>query len=688
MVNVFPGEPPRADQVAAELSLTAARREHESAQIVVSAGPEPLSVERVEVTDLRQTNGTATIAADQVAVRLVGYTEVERPSWRGVKRLGLWPDPLLRFRPFVCPAGQARSLWVSVHVPEKATAGDYVGTIPLFSDTETITAVPVRLRVSDFTLPEAPRLHTSYWSCFSGSYDPQPEEPILERMIRMFGAYRVSTSVAQPGDVTWYREADGTITAEWARMRRRLELAAASGFRTLNIGPGVQGVHGDATILRGTVYDQETGRPLDAAAAPENTSEARARAYLVPLADWLQGQGRLGRAYMQILDEDVHQANWPRVFLPRVELFRGVEPRIALATVLGCHPIHQGWFDIAAPHLSFYDADTYRMLREGISLRGPKRFAAKVTASSTGGWGNAGFYTYEPYDAYDGCAYTKWIPKVAPTADEPQWLRFDFDQPAAIDGLRLLPYGELDEEVAWTCEGSTDGETFGPLRLTPRGDEQNAWSFEGGPYRAIRLVWTKGRRAFVATEDQPLPAPEPMTVGGREVEFLKKGLPREATLPRERVRPVKMMWEYQVGANYPSVCIDADPAEIRATAWQCWVRGVDGYLNYGGAQWAYIGYDERPRTRDPLVWPAHHHGGGNGGGMIVYPGKDEVLPSIRLARFRDGVDDCDYLTLLAETRSNHPLAAELRRLGRAAYRSGPVIETNRRALIEAIEEQR
>ena len=112
---------------------------------------------------------------------------------------------------------------------------------------------------------------------------------------------------------------------------------------------------------------------------------------------------------------------------PRVKTLRAAEPRIALESVLGLHPAHQGWFDIASPHFYFHDAEAYRMMREGVSLRGPKNFAATVTASSTGGWGNAGFYQYQPRDGYDGCHYTKWIPKVAPTPDQPQWLRFDFE---------------------------------------------------------------------------------------------------------------------------------------------------------------------------------------------------------------------------------------------------------------------
>jgi hypothetical protein len=712
MVTVFPGEPPRAEHVADELFLTAARRERESAQIVVSAGPEPLSVARVEVTDLQQIEGSATIAADHIEVRLVGYTEVERPSWRGIKRLGLWPDPLLRFRPFECPAGQTRCLWVTVHAPEDALAGVYAGAINLRSQTETIAKVPVRLRVCGFTLPAAPRMHTSYWSNFSTRYDSTNDEAILADAIRMFGAYRVSTSVAQPGDVQWYRGPDGTITAGWSRMRRRLELAATSGFRTLNVGPGTGGVHGDAAILYAPVYDRVTGAKVDPGPMPE----ARAKAYLTPLADWLEERGWLDRAYLQIKDEEVHQANWPKLFLPHVETLRAAEPRIALESVLGLHPAHQGWFDIASPHHYFHDAEAYRMMREGVSLHGPKNFDATVTASSTGGWGNAGFYQYQPYDGYDGCHYTKWIPRVAPTADQPQWLRFDFDQPQQIDGVRIEPFGKLGEDVAWRCEASTDGEEFQPLELTPRGKTnnvaaaagaptrdssasgdsstsgdgsyKNAWSFAGdktGPWKSIRLVWTRGRRKFTPSETEPVQPPDPMTVGVREVEFLRNNVPLESALPRERVHPVKMMWEYQVGADYPSYGIDADPSEIRATGWQCWLRNVDGFLNYGGAQWGFLNSLERPLSEDPLVWPAHYDAGANGGAAIVYPGKTEIFPSIRLARLRDSIDDFDYLALLADRRPDHPLLKKIRRQDRAAYRHASTITTNRTAVADALE---
>lgn len=682
LANVFPGEPPKAGEMQAELVLSAARREYESAQIVLSAGPEALPVDRVEVAALARTDGRATIPAACVGVRLVGYTYVDKFVWRGTKRFGLWPDPLLRFRPFVCPAGQARCLWVTVQAPEDAAAGDYEGAIRLFSGDRCFASVPVRLRVLGFALPPEPRLHTSYWTDWSSLYDPLAEEPILDDMIRMFGAYRVSTSVFQPGDAVWYREADGTITCEWDRMRRRLELAAASGFRTLNVGPGRQGNAGDSRMLYDPVVDRATGRTLDATAAPENTPEARVRAYLVPVADWLEERGLLDRAYLQIRDEEPNRSSWSS-FKLHVDVIRGVEPRIPLLSVLGIHPMYQGWFDIASPHLYFYHAETYRMVREGVSLSHPKSFAARVSASSSGGFGGAAFYPDAPEDAYDGCNYTKWTPKQFPTEDEPEWLRFDFESPADMDGLRLEPFGSLDEEVGWFCEGSPDGNEFQPLRLTARGDGENRWSFPRGLYQAVRLVWTRGQRAFVATDKDPVPPQIPMIVGAREVEFLREGLPPEAARPRERVRPVPI-WEYQIGPCYPGVTIQTDPAEVRATGWHCWVHEDEGYLNYGGAQWSNL-YAERARGEDPLVWTAgKEDGSGPGSAMIVYPGVDEVLPSVRLARFRDGMDDSDCLSLLAEKRPSHPLLGEIRRLGGEAYKAAAHIETNRRALNDAL----
>ncbi|MFA9479988.1 discoidin domain-containing protein [Phycisphaerales bacterium AB-hyl4] len=670
LVDVFPDKPPAAADLAPELTLSAARNESESGQVVLIAGDEPLSINDVTVSDLR--GGQRVLSSEHLEVRLVGYVDIQNPSWRSIGRRGLYPDPLMRFRPFTCPPGQARSLWVTVSVPEDASAGMYRGALTLHHDDGGEEQVPIVVRVFNFTLPEAPQFHTSYWSHFSGTYDVESEGDILDEMIRMFGSYRVSTSVAQPGDVKFYYEADGSITCDWDAMRRRLELAVESGFRTLNVGPGVQGVHGDAAIQNTRrVLDRETGEPVSSEVAASLSADDMVAAYLVPLADWLEERDLLDRAYIQIRDEEMNQQAWFTEFQPYVERMRRVEPRIALLSVLGLHPITQGWFDIYAPHTGFHNKEAYEMVRTGVSLRGEKNFPADVTASSTGGWSNASFYKYDPNDAYDGSHYTKWIPATAPTSDEPQWLEFQFEEPVELDGMALTPYGSPDQDVQWYLEGSQDGETFEPINLRVRGDSHE-YAFDRNTWKAMRITWTRGDRAFVSTAHQYVPPPEPLTAGLRQVEFLGEGLPREATLPRDSIRPAKMMWEYNVDADFPGAAADNRPIEARLVAWQSWIRGLQGYLNYGGGQWA-LTRTERVVDPDTWVYPTST----NGSAAIVYAGPDEVLPSIRLARLRDGVDDYDYLVLMKERWPNHRLLAELRQRGLEVCRTPGTLIPNR-----------
>ena len=70
---------------------------------------------------------------------------------------GEWPDPLPPFdKPIDVPAGVNQPVWVLVHVPKTAEAGDYLGQIELTADGWR-ASVPLSLHVWDFTLPDTPR---------------------------------------------------------------------------------------------------------------------------------------------------------------------------------------------------------------------------------------------------------------------------------------------------------------------------------------------------------------------------------------------------------------------------------------------------------------------------------------------------------------------------------------------------
>jgi hypothetical protein len=332
----------------------------------------------------------------------------------------------------------------------------------------------------------------------------------------------------------------------------------------------------------------------------------------------------------------------------------------------------------------FYDRETYRMVREGISLAAGVRPEANVTASSTGGWGNAAFYTYRPVDAYDGCDYTRWTPSEEPTAEHPQWLRFDFTEPVVLDGIRVVPYGPVAPDSAPALELSPDGGAFTVAELSPDPGVPHRWSFARRRAAAARLVFARLPAPFEPSDRQPVPPPQSWAAGVREVRFFGPGL-ADGPLPRRAGLRPSRIWEYNVGADWPSVCIDARPVEHRASAWQCWERDTAGYLNYGGAQWAgVISPFDLPAvlgSEPPMIWQAD----GNGGPNIIWPSRHGPLASVRFARFRDGIDDHDYLVMVRERSPDHALLARIRQAGRAAYDSPEAILRNREALADALE---
>jgi hypothetical protein len=668
VVNVFPNAVFPNTDMNDRISLSAAKGESESAQIVIASETSPVAVERVSVSDLKSKNSI--IKNKAILMEIVGYADLITSSWRGISRTGLWPDPIIAMRPFECPAGESRSLWVTITIPRSAKAGEYKGTLTLFGKSGKLVVIPFNVKVYEFTLPEAPFLHTSYWMVLESRYNSLEDPEAKQQMLELFGQYRTSTNLLERP--VFYLEKDGQISCDASRMKKTLQAAVKAGFRTLNLGSGCWS-HADYDNV--TLIDRKTGKPMskDAQKTALDAWDARekakgklgvdhwffARMYMNDICDWLQSRKLLDRCYVQLFDEESNPGN----FLYIADLYnqwRQFEPRARYLGLLGVHPDMQGVFDVWSPHIVVYDKEVYRIVSEGISLKGKKNFAAEVSASSTGTSGTAAFYAYRPIDAYDGCEYTKWTPAANPVPGNVQWLRFDFKEPADIDGIRISPYEESRFKVVLdsvSLEVSKDGQSFERIGMKPRSSDQNVYDLPRNSYKSVKIV-------FSANDPKFTPTSLSATVFGvREVELVRAGMPMEATLPRAKIRKSEM-WEYQVGADFPGVCIDANPTEIGYTGPMMFQRKSKGYLNFGAGQWQMVPLD-RPKGEDPLVW---HLTGDTGSGYIVYPGSTKILPSVRFARFRDGVDDYDYMTILESIDPGNALIKDFRENGVMASR--------------------
>ncbi|MHB8994079.1 MAG: glycoside hydrolase domain-containing protein [Armatimonadota bacterium] len=152
-VKVYPGDAAPREQ-GAGLQLSAAGGEYACAQLCLRSDKE-LADLRVGLSSLK---GPQTIPADALYSNFVGLVTV-REALSGRSMLGDTPDPLLTDPQLTVPAGQSRSVWVTIKVPRGTPAGEYSGRVSL-TGTGLSATVPLNVTVHGFDLPERPSLRT------------------------------------------------------------------------------------------------------------------------------------------------------------------------------------------------------------------------------------------------------------------------------------------------------------------------------------------------------------------------------------------------------------------------------------------------------------------------------------------------------------------------------------------------
>lgn len=164
--EVFGNTPPTEDTAiyavdANEVRLTAARNEMIGFQIVLAGGGSNYSVTGVDFADFQSSSGNIA-AKDNISSHAVTFERINKfPSWyprhtgRSTRSV-LVPDQLV-------PLGQDgpsaitrnRVVWIDVHVPAGANAGQYTSVLELKrgGKDEVFARYPVRLTVYPVTLP-------------------------------------------------------------------------------------------------------------------------------------------------------------------------------------------------------------------------------------------------------------------------------------------------------------------------------------------------------------------------------------------------------------------------------------------------------------------------------------------------------------------------------------------------------
>ena len=284
LTRVQPTDRPGATRMA---SIKAARHEYEAFQVVIRAPDQaPLENVRVTASDLI---GPGVIPASRIALYREHYVRVTRPSPGSPHKPGAWPDALIPFAhpetgqalggrfpaaPFPIAAGQNQPVWVEVYVPPETQPGTYVGELTLSADGGQRAAVPVRLGVWNFTLPQVPSLH-SWFGQLDVTDRDEPREASLRHLHELL---RHRVSPAYGGGNPAVKE-DGSIDTSQSH-------AALVEFL------------GKATTW--TVPFRAESQPFT---DPLGADRARAQRYLRSTQEYLRANGWLSRGLVYVYDE-------------------------------------------------------------------------------------------------------------------------------------------------------------------------------------------------------------------------------------------------------------------------------------------------------------------------------------------------------------------------------------------------
>ncbi|QOY90201.1 DUF4091 domain-containing protein [Paludibaculum fermentans] len=159
MDKVFLEGPPPS-QTLSTWTVSMARGEQESFQLLVHADGESLNALSVE----NSLDGTSHLAAKLSLVGYVRTAEGDPRPWAKQEpptHIGWWPDPLLPIRPFDIAAGQTQPVWIRIESSPGAAPGLYKGSLRIRQGNRRLATLRYLVRVYDVTLPRKQQLRNA-----------------------------------------------------------------------------------------------------------------------------------------------------------------------------------------------------------------------------------------------------------------------------------------------------------------------------------------------------------------------------------------------------------------------------------------------------------------------------------------------------------------------------------------------
>ncbi|MBP8130999.1 MAG: DUF4091 domain-containing protein [Candidatus Hydrogenedentes bacterium] len=530
-----------------------------------------------------------------------------KPSSRMIAPGAAWPDALAPVAPRDLASAETAVFWVCFEVPRGARPGVHETTVRVMSGKRRVRTVPVRVEVFAFALPEVPSLRV-YATLDRGAMrriygldeiDLEGWKPVYDALAPLRISYSVWDGSAELVRI------DATGRAETGAWKEHLAYAV-NAARMAAIDAGASG------RLALLVPPPPPGEPQDPL-----------QFLLHDMGNWLAERGWLERAFIETVIP-AQRDQWPGALATLHRIWRA-DKRFNRLIATPLHPHWERYAEIwTAPYLA-YEPEYAQRLRTGVSLvEGP---APQVRARASSCGASAEGAPTLAQDACDGSLVSAWRPERAAGSRDTAWIEFGFEAPLPLRSLRVVWAAERAPE-GLAVETSYNGNAYAPS--TAAWQHRSLWGTCPRVESMASLAYEKevlGARVAFRCDGNAPPAIA-------EVSFN----PTEGQDTRPPDAPRVATWLQIRNDAFPSLALDAHPAEARLVAWVCHSRGLEGchagHLNHWPGEWLpgmpVIRMDEAARQ------------------MLVYPGAAGCTPSARAMRLRDGIEDFEYMKALED----------------------------------------
>jgi hypothetical protein len=227
------------------LQISGARAEIISSQAVFRPSRN-ISPVKASITDLKHTKSSAIIPASAIRLQWVRYIDINRNTTGipdnelVVKAPASIPDPFWEAASISIKGNQAQPIWIEIHVPCHARAGEYRGKLQVTGGDESFE-IPLELHIWDFTVPSIRHLSVINWWRFPGlgfdNVKPYSGEywDMLGRFCAFLVEHRQTDIQTSIGLIQETGDDQRGYSYDTSRLERYAQVAFGAGVRAIHL---------------------------------------------------------------------------------------------------------------------------------------------------------------------------------------------------------------------------------------------------------------------------------------------------------------------------------------------------------------------------------------------------------------------------------------------------------------------